>query len=247
MLRVSTLFSVPGAVTASLALHAGMATWMAGHTWLETGAARGAQSIDIEMIAGPEPDTTPAPVDDAVRAPEVDTTPARSLRATRVESARAAALRHGSPAGPAAAIAVEPTARFEVGVISSAPRFVLAATRSSETRDPTALPGSGGDASGTDDITRPANRVSVPARLLVSAPIAYPSQARAADIEASVPLEIVVDTQGRVVDARPLFAVGYGFDAAALQAIRAYRFAPAQHLGRAVRVRMRWSVQFRLR
>jgi len=40
---------------------------------------------------------------------------------------------------------------------------------------------------------------------------------------------------------------GYGLDEAALTAIRAYRFSPAVRAGRAVPVRMRWVVQFRLR
>jgi TonB family protein len=40
---------------------------------------------------------------------------------------------------------------------------------------------------------------------------------------------------------------GHGFDASALAAIRAYRFSPAEREGRRVRVRMPWTVQFRLR
>ena len=47
--------------------------------------------------------------------------------------------------------------------------------------------------------------------------------------------------------ARALTHVGYGLDEAALRAIRAYRFSPARRAGRPVPVRMRWSVQFRLR
>ena len=39
---------------------------------------------------------------------------------------------------------------------------------------------------------------------------------------------------------------GYGLDEAALQAIRAYRFSPALRAGHPVRVRMRWTIQFRL-
>jgi protein TonB len=61
-----------------------------------------------------------------------------------------------------------------------------------------------------------------------------------------LPLEIVVNASGSVVDARLLRHAGYGLDEAALRAIRAYRFAPAQRAGHGVSVRMRWVVDFRL-
>jgi TonB family protein len=89
-------------------------------------------------------------------------------------------------------------------------------------------------------------RVSVPASLVSSGRPEYPPEARAAAIEADVPLEIVVDEGGRVVESSLLRRAGHGFDESALQAIRTYRFAPAQRDGQPVRVRMRWSVAFRL-
>jgi outer membrane biosynthesis protein TonB len=46
--------------------------------------------------------------------------------------------------------------------------------------------------------------------------------------------------------ARLLRGAGFGFDEAALAAIRNYRFAPATVDGRAVRARMNWLVSFRL-
>jgi TonB family protein len=105
--------------------------------------------------------------------------------------------------------------------------------------------GSGG-ASETAVIV-PEAAVSAPARLLASIAASYPPEARANEVEADVSLEIVVDTVGVVVEARPLSRAGLGFDEAALSAIRRYRFSPAQKDGHPVRVRMRWSVQFRLR
>lgn len=95
--------------------------------------------------------------------------------------------------------------------------------------------------------TVPEAAVSVPARLIASAAASYPAEARASEAEADVLLEIVVDTTGAVVQARSLSRAGFGLDEAALSAIRKYRFSPAQRDGRLVRVRMRWSVQFRLR
>lgn len=93
----------------------------------------------------------------------------------------------------------------------------------------------------------PESGVSVPARLLASRPVIYPPAARQAEIEADLPLEIVVDRAGLVSSARGLDRAGYGLDESALQAIRSYRFSPALRDGRPVPVRMRWTVQFRLR
>ena len=52
---------------------------------------------------------------------------------------------------------------------------------------------------------------------------------------------------GRVLEARSLSHHGYGLDEAAERAIRTWQFSPALRDGHPVRVRMRWTVQFRLR
>ncbi len=88
--------------------------------------------------------------------------------------------------------------------------------------------------------------VSSRARLLEGTPPEYPLAARAAAVEADLPLEIVVDATGKVVDARLLKHAGFGLDEAALRAVRAYRFIPAQRAGHGVSVRMHWVVDFRL-
>jgi TonB family protein len=98
-----------------------------------------------------------------------------------------------------------------------------------------------GNAHVEDELT-----VTVPARLTSSGRPEYPSAAREAGLEADVPLEIVVDPVGHVVESRLLRRAGHGFDEAALRAIRTYRFTPAQHDGSPVRVRMNWTVAFRL-
>jgi protein TonB len=89
--------------------------------------------------------------------------------------------------------------------------------------------------------------VSQRAKLVSASEVSYPSEARAAEIEAEVPVEIVVAATGHVADARSLTRTGYGLDDAALRAIRGYRFEPALRAGRRVAVRMRWQVSFRLR
>ena len=99
----------------------------------------------------------------------------------------------------------------------------------------------------SDDVIVPASGVQVAAKLVHSVAAAYPVDARADDVEGDVGIEIVVDREGRVVEARVVRPAGHGFDDAALAAIRRYRFSAAQREGHAVRVRMPWSVQFRLR
>jgi protein TonB len=98
-----------------------------------------------------------------------------------------------------------------------------------------------------DRETLDASDVTTSATLLSGAPIVYPPAARAAEVEADVAVEIVVDALGRVVEAKPLRASGYGLDEAAVRAVARYRFRPAARDGRPVRVRMPWLVQFRLR
>ena len=97
------------------------------------------------------------------------------------------------------------------------------------------------------ETTLPESQVSAPARVVSIASVVYPIEARAAEIERDVPLDIVVDRTGAVVEARALSHEGYGLEDAAVRAIRSYRFSPAEREGHAVRVRMRWTVQFRLR
>jgi len=118
---------------------------------------------------------------------------------------------------------------------------------------PRGVPGASAGSGGVGSLdtqaleTLPESAVSAPARVLSTADVVYPPEARRAEIERDVPVAIVVDQLGAVVDARALSHQGYGLEDAAVRAIRNYRFSPAQRGGRAVRVRMRWTVQFRLR
>jgi len=114
-------------------------------------------------------------------------------------------------------------------------------------------PRSASAAPGVDRVPEPAtgapfeeHEVTSPARLVARAPVVYPPEARAQQIETDVRVEIVVDATGRVVAARSLSNAGYDLDAEAVRAVRQYRFSPATRDGRAVSVRMRWTVQFRL-
>lgn len=128
---------------------------------------------------------------------------------------------------------------------SAAPRFVLAdatvqaALNTAPRQGPSV-------ALGTASAPLPEREVDVAARLVAGEPPAYPPTAEAAGVEASVPVELVIDETGAVKSAVVLTHVGYGLDEAALAAVQKYRFSPARRAGKAVSVRMRWLVRFEL-
>jgi TonB family protein len=103
-------------------------------------------------------------------------------------------------------------------------------------------PGSSGDGSAA----LPEETVDTPARLERGATPNYPSEARAEGAEAEVKLELVVSATGLVENVRVVRRAGHGLDDAAVVAARQFRFSPAVKRGHAVRVRMSWSVEFRL-
>jgi TonB family protein len=74
----------------------------------------------------------------------------------------------------------------------------------------------------------------------LSVPVSYPE---AASGQATVVLELTIDPEGRVVDARALSGDA-PFRNAALAAVQSWRFAPALRGGRPVSARIRYSVQF---
>ncbi|HWA73219.1 MAG TPA: TonB family protein [Polyangiaceae bacterium] len=74
----------------------------------------------------------------------------------------------------------------------------------------------------------------------LSTPLAYPE---AATGSATVVLEFTIDPTGAVVDARALSGES-PFREAALEAVKAWQFVPAERGGKPVRARVRYSVQF---
>lgn len=56
----------------------------------------------------------------------------------------------------------------------------------------------------------------------------YPAEAQAAGLQGTVLLELEIDETGAVVAAKLLQGAGHGFDEAALEAARQFRFAPAE-------------------
>jgi protein TonB len=78
----------------------------------------------------------------------------------------------------------------------------------------------------TDPVVRPKRRDPVAPK--------YTMEARQAEIEGVVRVEVTVDETGHVVNARVVSGLGYGLDEAALVAARASTFEPASRCGKPV-------------
>lgn len=76
----------------------------------------------------------------------------------------------------------------------------------------------------------------------------YPALAREKNISGVVLLELLIDAQGGVRDARvvqvPEGASGYGLDVAALEAVKQFRFEPARVENQSVAVKIRYAYRF---
>lgn len=105
-------------------------------------------------------------------------------------------------------------------------------------------PGSGGGTGGGP--YRPGSGIQAP-RLLREVKASYTEDARQRGISGDVVLEIVVRRDGSVGDVRILQGLGGGLNERAIQAVRQWKFAPAQRLGTAVDVIVEVAVEFTLR
>jgi TonB family protein len=105
-------------------------------------------------------------------------------------------------------------------------------------------PGSGGGTGGGP--FRPGSGIEPP-RLLREVRADYTEDARRRNISGEVVLEIVVRRDGSVGDVRVLQGLGGGLNDRAVQAVRQWRFAPAQRRGTPVDVIVEVAVEFKLR
>jgi TonB family protein len=102
-------------------------------------------------------------------------------------------------------------------------------------------PGSGGGTGGGP--YRPGSGIQPP-RLLREVKADYTEEARQRGITGEVVLEIVVRRDGSVGDVRVLHGLGGGLNDRAIQAVRQWRFTPAQRQGAPVDVIVEVSVEF---
>ncbi len=242
------------ALATSFIVHLGVATSIAlgagGHT---SDGSTAPALIEITLLPSPVTETPDTRSDDepkaAVRgAPQRHTHP-YPVPPSHDSQAHDANVRHDEkPAHATPAAVAEPSGTDVSAAPKEAmPTFAISATVANAASGAVVGSGANANAGQLAEETLGASSVDVPAKLLTSVTAAYPPAARSDDREGDVGLEVVVDREGRVVDARVVRSAGIDFDRAALSAIRGYRFAPARHQGRMVRVRMPWTVQFRLR
>ena len=105
-------------------------------------------------------------------------------------------------------------------------------------------PGEGGGMGGGP--YRPGSGVEPP-KLLREVRANYTDEARRANVNGEVVLEIVVRRDGTVGDVRILQRLGSGLDDRAVQAVRQWRFSPARLKGTPVDVIVEVAVEFKLR
>jgi TonB family protein len=75
----------------------------------------------------------------------------------------------------------------------------------------------------------------------------YTKEARSANLQGEVRLEIAVDARGNAFVLRDMWPLGLGLDESAMETVNTWKFRPAlQEDGNPVPVRLFWSVRFRL-
>lgn len=74
----------------------------------------------------------------------------------------------------------------------------------------------------------------------------FTTQARAAELQGTVAIQLIVDGQGYPQDVHVVRHLGMGLDEKAIEAVRQYRFRPAMYQGHAVAVQMIIEVAFHL-
>lgn len=97
------------------------------------------------------------------------------------------------------------------------------------------------------DAVMPEDAVDEPPRPTQRTGAAYPTRARAQNVEGFVTLSLLVQSDGSVSDIRVLEAQPPGvFEQAAMESVRGWRFEPALYEERPVAVRARQTIHFRL-
>lgn len=170
--------------------------------------------------AQPAPDRTPAPVEARLIAPVPPAVPA--------ESPGVAAEAFGSPHGSDSGVPEGMEEGVEGGVVGGLPGGVL-----------------GGVIGGTGTGPVPVHDFDRPPRILRQTRPSYPQEAFVKKVEGTVVLEIVIDENGRVARARVTQSIPL-LDAAALETVRQWVFAPAYRKGKPVASVARAPVSFRI-
>ena len=108
-------------------------------------------------------------------------------------------------------------------------------------------PGSGLPADGGTIVWKPGAGIVAP-QVLFRVDPRYPEAARTAHRQGAVVVEAEIATDGTLRSARVVSSpLGFGLEQSALDAVRAWRFAPARFGDRPVAVYYRWNILFSLR
>jgi len=86
-----------------------------------------------------------------------------------------------------------------------------------------------------------------PPKLIERVEARYPEEAERAGLQGAVTLELIVDAEGHVASATVVAGAGHGFDEAALEAVRQFRFAPGRSEGKPVPVKVTYRYAFTLK
>lgn len=80
--------------------------------------------------------------------------------------------------------------------------------------------------------------------LLKDVKIPYPAEAKQANVEGAVVMDLVIDAQGKVRSVHLIRGPGYGLNEAALEAVKSFLFRPARIRDQFVAVKIRYSYRF---
>ncbi|MBT3271664.1 MAG: energy transducer TonB [Spirochaetales bacterium] len=97
-----------------------------------------------------------------------------------------------------------------------------------------------------ENVFIPFYKVEKRPEFLDQAPLQYPIQAKRERVEGVVIIEADIDEKGKIIDTRVVKKVGFGFEEAAINMLKASVFSPAIIDGRPVAVRMRFTLEFKL-
>lgn len=87
-------------------------------------------------------------------------------------------------------------------------------------------------------------QVTTRAKLLSDHKVTYPEEAKENSVEGPVVMDLVIDSNGKVVDAKLIKGPGHGLNEAALAATSKFVFSPAMMGDKAVSVRIRYTYRF---
>jgi TonB family protein len=167
----------------------------------------------------------------------------REGEAPAAESLYRAALAVEEANSPETALTMEFLAHFlrEQGRVSEAEAMEASASEIRKARVTQLSP----KRQATAEVSKIGNGVAAP-KLLYKLEPSYSAEARAAKVQGTVVLSVVIGTGGRASDVQLRKGVGYGLDEQALDAITQWIFKPGTRDGMAVPVQAMIEVNFRL-